>query len=179
MSELSLWGENNIDFNNEIEDVFSINDLKMKLSELYPQGISNHGIQYLCGRFPYRQDSSGVHWLPDMTAIESTFELVRLWKFSDKPSRFTSFYGCETIEEAKSFNQKYRGNKGFIFKVFSDSYFKADMSLLMTGASVIANYSFAEKYWKGESGINPFWEILMPGPIKILEHINMDDNLQK
>lgn len=81
LSELLLWGENNIDFNNEIEDVFSVNDINMKLSELYPQGISNHGIQYFCGRFPYRQDSSGDHWLQDITAIERTFELVRLCKF--------------------------------------------------------------------------------------------------
>lgn len=171
-SEFSLWGENNIDFNNEIEDIFSKNDIKRKLLELYPQGISNHGIQYLCGRFPYRQDSSGVHWLPDMTAVESIFELVRLWKFPDKPSRFTSSYGCETIEEAKLFRENYRGSKGFIFKISTDSYFKADMSLLMTGASVIASYFFAEKYWRGESGENPFWEILIGSPVRIIECVD-------
>lgn len=52
LSELSLLSENNIDFNNEIEDVFSKSEIKGKLSELYTSGISNHGLQYLCGRFP-------------------------------------------------------------------------------------------------------------------------------
>jgi len=172
LSEITLWGENNINFNNEIEDIFSTNDIKRKLSELYPQGISNHGIQYLCGRFPYQQDSLGLHWIPDMTAIESIFELVRLWKFPENPSRFTSLYGCESIEAAESFKQNYRSGKGFIFKVSADSYFKADMSLLMTGASVIASYFFAEKYWRGESGEHPFWEILMSGSVKILECVD-------
>ncbi len=106
-----------------------------------------------------------------MTAIESTFELVRLWRFPDKPSRFISFYGCETFEEAQTFKQNYRGGNGFIFKVSAESYFKADMSLLMTGASVITNYFFEEKYWKGESGKNPFWEVLMRGPVTILSKV--------
>lgn len=172
LSQLNLFGINNIDYQNEVKDILSVDDIKRKLTELYPNGISNHGLMYLSTQLPFYTDGNGRSWVHNTGHTESLFELVRQLKFPDRPSRFTSFFGCETVDEAKKFNEKYREGKGVIHKVSTQSYFKADMSLLLNGGSIIGGYKFAEMYWKGEAGSNPFWEILMSGPVKILECID-------
>lgn len=175
LSQLTLFGIDNIQYQNEILEVLSINDIKNKLKELYPNGISNHGLMYLSTQLPYRKDDQNRHWIPNTEHMESLFELVRLWKFADKPSRFSSFFGCETLNEAKIFRDKFRAGKGCIYKVSANSFFKADMSLLLSGGSIIGGYYYAERYWNGESSGEPFWEILMSSPIKVIECIDVQN----
>jgi hypothetical protein len=46
------------------------------------------------------------------------------------------------------------------------------MSLLLSGGNIIGGYNYAERYWKGESSGNPFWKVLMSGPIRIIECVD-------
>ncbi|MCG2609168.1 hypothetical protein LZZ98_11660 [Acinetobacter sp. SM34] len=46
------------------------------------------------------------------------------------------------------------------------------MNLLRQAGSVIGLKVTANKYWGGQSTENPFWEVLMESPVKILEAVN-------
>lgn len=48
---------------------------------------------------------------------------------------------------------------------------RADMNLLRQGGSIIGIQIMAEKYWNGIESQNPFLEVLMGTPIKIIEEI--------
>lgn len=154
-----------------VENLYTEEEVTNKLTELYPDGVSKHGLQYLSERFDYPK-INGKDYLPYLPLIELTFELIRKIKFNDKPSRFTCVFGSETLEEASTFNKDYRGNKGSIYKVSAEEWVKLDMKLLYVGPSILGNEILAEKYWKGESSKEPFWEVLMTGEIKVLEKIS-------
>jgi len=168
--KLNLMTENNdIPFWN-IEGLYTENDAKTKLNELYPNGLSKHGIQYLSEKFDFPK-SNGKDYVPNMPMIELTFELVRKIKFPDTPSRFISVFGCESYEMAKKFRTEYRNNQGKIYKVLAEKWNKLDMGFLYVGPSILGNQIMAEKYWSGKPSINPFWEILMTGKIEVIEKL--------
>ena len=154
----------------EVTDLFTQDDAKNLIDTLYPNGISNHGKQYLYDKYNWINDNKQNSYVSYLHIIEITFELVRLWKFPNKPSRFTSMFGCLTIEDAHRFKIEKCNNIGTIYKVATDSFFKADMHLLLT-ATIPGNIIIAERYWTGQQGANPFWEVLMTAPVKILEKI--------
>ncbi len=149
---------------------FSLEETERKLNSLFSNGISYHGKQYLLDQCLPVYDNAQKAYFPHMPMIELIFELTRQIKFNDKPSRFESIFGCETLEEAKQFRQNRRNNNFKIYKVSAESYFKADMHLL-SATSIAGNMVLAEKYWNGESSKNPFWEILMKPPVKILSEV--------
>lgn len=154
----------------ELTDFFTQKEAVEKIKELFPNGISNHGKQYLHDKYNYVNDADNNSYISYLHIIEITFELIRQISFKDKPSRFESLFGCETIEEAIKFRTEKGNQSNKIYKVSTDSFFKADMNLLYT-ATIPGNILIAEKYWRGESSKNPFWEILMKAPINILEEI--------
>lgn len=153
-----------------VEGLFTETEAKDKLNELYPNGISKHGIQYLSEKFDFPK-FNGKDYVPNIAMIELTFELMRKIKFPDKPSRFSSVFGCETYEIAKKFKNDYRNGKGNIYKVIAENFIKLDMNYLFLGPSIIGNLIIAEKYWCGIPTSNPFWEILMTGKIEVIRKI--------
>lgn len=154
----------------ELQNFFTQDDAKNLIDSLYPNGLSSHGRQYLYDKYEWLYDQQGKSYVSYLHIIEVTFELVRLLKFPDKPSRFTSLFGCETLEDARRFKTERCNNSGEIYKVSTDKFFKADMHLLYT-ATIPGNIIIAEKYWKGEASSNPFWEILMQAPVAIIEKV--------
>lgn len=154
----------------ELKDFFSQEDAKNLIDELYPNGISSHGRQYLYDKYTWLYDHNTKSYISYLHIIEITFELVRLWKYPDKPSRFISLFGCLTMEDAQKFKREKCSDMGDIYKVSTDSFFKADMNLLYT-ASIPGNILLAEKYWRGQQGPTPFWEVLMKAPINIIGKI--------
>lgn len=151
-----------------VEGFYTENEAKSKLKELYPNGISKHGIQYLSEKFDFLK-SNGKDYVPHMSMIELTFEFVRKTKFPDKPSRFTSVFGCESYEMAKKFRKEYRYDQGKIYKVLAEKCTRLDMRFLSIGLSILGTQIMAEKYWSGKSSKKPFWEVLMTGRIEIIE----------
>jgi hypothetical protein len=169
LKELTIF-QTNEDSLFKADNLFSQEDVKNKIDEFYPSGISNHGKQYLENRYHFVYDNRNSPFASYMPLIEMTFELVRQIKFKDKPSRFESFYACETYEEALEYRKDKRNLESKIYKVSTESFFKADMNLLKA-PTIIGSVILAEKYWNGESSENPFWEILMKSPVKILHEV--------
>jgi hypothetical protein len=140
------------------------------LRRLYPDGISWHGQNYLFDRY-YYTSVDNKEYVNQQPMLEMAYELVRLALFPGLPSRLTSFYAFELLEEAKHFQQQYCSGQGDIHRVSCDSYFRFDMNLLRLGAGIPSTLVMAEHYWRGEASDSPCWEILMQGPVSILERV--------
>lgn len=92
-------------------------------------------------------------------------------KFPNRKSRFECSFACLTIEDALKIRVEQFDNVGKIYKVSCDKFSIADMNLLRQGGSIIGIQIMAEKYWSGIESQNPFLEVLMETPIKIIEEI--------
>lgn len=162
------------------------------INEKYPKGLSRHGSRYAfmkVGRndtVPVQfQDETtpfiGVYELenpetgdrkprnsdPTSAIYEWMFELVRRSEFPDRPSRFQSFFGCETEEEAAAFRSDF-GPDAQIVEIEYDDGHRADMDLLST-ESFAHGLHQASTYWRGESGSDdPIWELLMQPPVDVV-----------
>ncbi|MCE4064369.1 DUF2441 domain-containing protein [Chryseobacterium gleum] len=154
----------------EVVNIFSQSDAKAVIDNLYPHGISSHGTQYLYDRIDHVYDQYGNSYVSNYHAIEIIFELIRLLNFPSKPSRFTSAFAWDTLDDAISFKMKICDGFGDIYKVSCENHFKADMNLLLLG-SIPGAMIFADKYWKGESSKEPLWECLLYGQVNILEKV--------
>lgn len=157
-----------------VEDIYTESDLKIHLDELFPEGLSNHGITYFTNHPLIVQDSNTgqplriVHYDP---TIEILFELVRRTNFCDKPSRFQSMFAWDSIESANQFRNDYRCADAPIFKLQCETVFRADMRLLLLGGSYLGASLFAHKYWRGEATQNPNWEYLLKPPVMVVEQV--------
>lgn len=146
--------------------LYSADEFKEQKLKSYPNGISQHGVNYL--HHPCTKDAEmGLHF---SHYIENTFELIRRLNFPDRTSRFLCSFGCLTVEDALKLRIENFQNFGIIYKVSCESFFVADMNLLKTG-SIIGMEIMANKYWKGNASANPFWEVLMDTPVTIVEQI--------
>jgi hypothetical protein len=141
------------------------------LSELYSEGISQHGWEYLLkeNRGDPKQDTSGT--------IELLAEMVRASRFPEKPSRFQSFFCFRTLSEARRFAQSHQilvpasgrpAVASTIYEVESaPSVFVADMALLGLGACWVEALLYLTWYWQGKPSKNPQWEVLVPLPATV------------
>lgn len=134
---------------------------------LFPEGISRHGEIYLHN--PFKSDGPSLSFAPNELILETSFDLVRQLKYPEKKSRFECSFGCLTLEDARRIKNETFGGQGKIYRVSCDKYFIADMKYLKQAGSVIGLQIIAEKYWSGQSSANPFWEVLMECPVKIIE----------
>jgi hypothetical protein len=142
-----------------------------KINSLYPNGLSWHGQNAFFDQYYYEQ-VDGRSYVLRQPMLELSYELVRLSHFSDLPSRFTSFYACESLADAQHFRTKHCEGQGVIHRVSCEQYFRFDMNLLHLGIGIPSTLVFAERYWRSEAGPNPFWEILMQGPVTILDQVD-------
>jgi len=168
LEHLDLLSINDDDLIYKAENLFTEDEARTKIRELFPNGLSNHGRQYLYDKYEFVNDNFGKSYMSYMPIIEKTFELVRRISFPERPSRFESLFGWQTLEEAQNFKEKLGEPNNKIYKVSTSSFFKADMNLLYA-PTIAGTILLAEKYWQGNAGQNPCWEILMSAPIKIIE----------
>jgi hypothetical protein len=142
------------------------------LDRLFPDGVTNHGDNWFVtsNRWLYYVDPHGVtRWEP---ATELIFEYVRRSGFPERPSRFDSYFGCETLEDARTFRDQFAGAGARIVRLEADGSFRADMTALnMAQTSPIVASYYAHQYWKGEAAKPqpPFWEHLLLPPVRVLE----------
>jgi hypothetical protein len=169
ISEIQKFELMQFDGTIEFEDFHTANEFKEYKLDLFPNGISKHGEIYLHN--PFKSVPPNYSTAPNEFIIETVFELIRRLKFSTKKSRFISTFGCLTLDDAREIRDNVFKNKGSIYLVSCDNYFKADMKFLRQTASIIGIQIVAEKYWSGLSTSNPFWEILMEAPIRIIKKI--------
>lgn len=136
-------------------------ELQQHVDLLFPDGLSRHGEQYFL-----KNDSSPRFSAP---SIEMLFEYVRRACFPDRPSRFQSMFAFESLNEAIEFKARYGNGQGTIWQIESIEYFKADMGLLILGNTILVHSYLAHKYWKGEAGERPIWEVLLVPPIRVIK----------
>ena len=136
-------------------------ELQNHVSYLFPQGVTSHGERYLLrGETP----AMGVEPI-----IEILFEYVRRSQFPLCPSRFQSFFACETLRDAEEFKKRYSKPENLIWEVDAKRAFKADLKLLTLKCSLLTLSYYANRYWSGlPSGDDPFWELLLIPPVKVI-----------
>lgn len=142
------------------------------LKHYFPTGYSRHGFGYLTEPVKPYSNEMGYGLIRHEYATELVFELVRRLQYPSLPSRFTSLFASETIEDALEFRTSFIQTVCPIYKVESNDYFKADMKLLTFGQSSAHLLSFANRYWKGEGSDNPAWEHLLAHPVTVLERVH-------
>jgi hypothetical protein len=135
-------------------------ELQVHVDDMFPAGVSNHGDQYFLNNNQKATIAS--------PSIEIIYEYVRRASFSNKPSRFQSFFACGSELGAINFRQRYGKETDSIWLVEAEEYFMGDMNLLQIENSILVISYFANKYWRGEPGDNPFWEILLNPPISVV-----------
>lgn len=195
---IGLTQHNDINWqpNDSLELLYNDNperELQKHVNFLFPCGVSDHGNTYFLKpsvspnfmtaanqllststSLEYAQLKHISDYFNDcnMGIIEILFEYIRRAEFSDRPSRFTSFFAWENLEQAKKFRETHGNETMNIWKLEAKTFFRADMSLLTLGTSSILTLSyFAHRYWSGLPNLqdsDTLWEFLLPLPIKAL-----------
>lgn len=153
-------------------------ELTAFLTQMYPDGLSKHGHNYLYNPGPLIGDANGESLA---LLIGLVFELVRRSHFPDKPSRYQSLFACQQISEVKAFREKLADERNedeirttAIYEVITDeTVHRGDMRLLSDDCPVLELYRQAHLYWSGEPAPvkegeeegTPFWELLIPLPV--------------
>lgn len=163
------------------------------LEDEFPAGLSRHGAKYapgsivtndsmilpgcwqaMSGMIEYistNDDGQGRSYIEaHQIHYEWMIELIRRAEFEDEPSRFQSFFAWPTLEDAEKFIEENRTGGKPIFKVKCEDYKIRDMELAETPYFGIG-FDKARKYWKGNPGDAPTWEVVMEPPIEALERI--------
>lgn len=154
------------------------------LNQMYPDGLSRHGHNYLYNPGPLMDDDSVES---RALLIGLVFELVRRSHFPNKPSRYQSLFACQEISEVKQFRELLADQRGedeirtaAIYEVLTeDVVHRGDMNLLSDDCPVLELYHRAYLYWSGEPAPvkegeeeeTPFWELLIPLPVLIGQRI--------
>jgi hypothetical protein len=149
-------------------DLGHMPDLAKHFASHFPLGVSQHGAQYL----------NSTVTTPGGPAIELVWESMRRAQFPHRPSRFTSVFAWQTLDEAKAFQAVSNVPGATIWAVHAEVGFVANMSLLNVGTSLLRATQLAELYWNGQAGPigiglqAPSWEVLLTLPVKVLHRVH-------
>ncbi|SKA20068.1 hypothetical protein [Pantoea eucalypti] len=138
-----------------------LTELDQYIQMLFPDGMSPHGHKY------FFNSNSSVMKIDCSTELH--LEMHRRAFHSHKPSRFTSLFACQAIEECIVFRQKYGSarNPIYSFEIDEKDVHFGDMELLKAGCSTLAFSYHLDLYWSGESfckyepSHTPFYEVLV------------------
>ncbi|EPX8934425.1 DUF2441 domain-containing protein [Morganella morganii] len=144
-------------------------ELEAYLSEFFPSGISRHGMQYLLDNNNHIRSNYKEPLITLSPAIEIIYETIRRNEFSEKPSRMTCAFACQSIPDA----QNYFNDASLpIFEISTkNKYFIADSSLLKIGHNHLSTLVMARKYWSGSTSEAPQLEVLIECPAMIGERV--------
>ncbi|WP_212751851.1 DUF2441 domain-containing protein, partial [Pseudoalteromonas sp. S3173] len=152
-----------------VQNVYDEDDVISRINQMYPEGLSEHGFQYLIkhGLVIFENGTRNPLQITHTTPmVEAIFELVRKSEFPQLPSRMQSMFAWCELDDAKKFNVS-SGGACSIYEVESEQAFIADQNLLYLGGSIIGAYELARKYWAGERGNNCKLEAVIPLPVVI------------
>lgn len=142
-------------------------EINSLVGELYPGGVSHHGHHY------FTQDlhdgESDDLW--DFSC-EVIFEAARIARFPDRPSRFQSIFGFETLGDAHTFVDEVVDSGYTVWEVTADRFFKADMNLV-DASDYARGLHRARYYWRGETFLDdPLWEVLLVPPVEVVRAVD-------
>lgn len=87
-------------------------ELGAHAKDLFPDGVSPHGNQYLLGQ-PARDDIAGAR----AARIEGYVEAVRAAHYPHLPSRFVCLFGSKSLEDALTFRSSFGHSTHPIYQV--------------------------------------------------------------
>ena len=109
-----------------LPDWFEADDLRTHVAELFPDGLSQHGWQYMVERHDFiRPTNSDALFVNHNMVVELVFEYVRRAVFPSRGSRFQSFFAWESLEMARAFRKEGQA----LYRVESSSIFRAGPEL--------------------------------------------------
>lgn len=137
------------------------------LKKWFPQGVSEFGKAYLCG---HAQDN------PDLVKREAAFESVRTRDYSGMPSRFSSIFAWQSLDEAFAFRRSTRP-EAIIWELECSAVFVADMEWLKLPRYAADSYTLhwlkvAASYWNGDRTPNPVLECLLTPPVTVVKCVH-------
>ncbi len=140
----------------------------------FPNGLSPHGLSSLICLEKCEDDFIEP-------IVEIIFELVRQQHFPHSPSRLTSFYASESIDEAEKwchFLYKVHGHKQnqvpqslweIKYETESKLYDAKFLDITTNDSfSYLAALENAHNYWNGSMSNNPLPELLIPYPVTVI-----------
>lgn len=147
--------------------------LKAHIDGLFPEGVSQHGNQYLATEIrPTLLDGSPNFQQFNASNTELIWEFVRRTRYRSRPSRYQSLFAWETREEADFFCEERGGGEIYeVFSLFNRKAFRADMALVDVAASRLGASYQAHQYWEGNGSPFPRWEIVVPLPVQVTRKI--------
>lgn len=154
-------------------DDINLDYLQHHVDSLFPEGVSVHGERY----FLQAGTEAVTNTMGFSPIIELLFEYVRRSNYPHRPSRFQSFFGFESQNEAINFRKNYGNSIGDLWEVECDDAqtFKADMNNLTLQNSLLVLSYRASCYWEGrpdpDTNKTPTWEILLKPPINVVKKI--------
>lgn len=163
---------------------------KSLISDLDFNGVSRHGELYLTDNPYYSsnpmtlEDLNKINAHNSMYITEYTFELIRKLCFSNMPSRFTSLFALESLDDLQHWDLL-QGNFSIFEIEISEPVVKLDASFLKGGIALnfVKDFQFyegfspsinfynAKKYWSGLFSEKPQPEVLISLPIKVGKEI--------
>lgn len=136
------------------------------VGELFPGGLTSHG-QHYCRQDLYAEDDDGL-W---DVSCELLFELVRIARFPERPSRFQSVFGFEALRDLERFVDTYVDPPYTIWRVSADRSFSGDMKLVDV-EDIVHGSRQADYYWRGRTYVDrPLWEVLLVPPVEVVERV--------
>ena len=135
--------------------------------------ISHHGIHYLLTNELFNNKV-----MPLSNVIDIIFEYERLVNYSDKLSRYQSFFAFDS-ESAKKFISENNLSDSFYKKYEVKSDYVERHNMRLTSGSMHYNIAAMDKiYW--ENGDDPYNrsvlnEYLLKYPIQILKEVKLED----
>lgn len=163
-------------------------------NSIYTKGFSYTGIRYASPfdvKLSNYEDAISTYENSRIFTIEYVFEMVRLLYFNDLPSRLTSLFSCQTIQDVKKwYNTLSQNNKitsqATIKKIetnnkifIGDSFWRDDKFHIGNDQhqifSPFAYHEWARKYWNGIISPHPSIEVLCELPVTVLESIPVSE----
>lgn len=137
-----------------------------ELQRLFPGGISQHGTRYMTAWPPEQKDINS--W-----ALEAFFEAVRRGEHPHRPSRMTSLFAFERLEDARTFLFNYGAAFAEIYRLDAEIAHRGNFELLKNLVMPVSSaYALASAYWNGEQGpAGALWEVLVELPVILGETV--------
>lgn len=133
------------------------------LAEWYPEGFSHHGRHY-CTQ-PLHEGDVDDLW--DF-ACEAIFELVRVGRYPERPSRLQSIFSFASVADVEAFLDDFGAEPFTVWEVRADRGFRADMNLV-DAVDFARGLARADHYWRGGTFLDdPLWEVLLVPPVEVV-----------
>ena len=150
------------------EGLFSSAEIAAHVHQLFPDGLSLHGWEWMTWHSQICTDHNGIKYTHNERAIELAFEFVRRAAFPGQRSRLQSYFAWNSLDDAKAFATAGQP----IYRLEPSVVLRADQRWLhLSEQNAIASFQ-AHRYWTGIGTAAPKWEYVLAAPVKVAEKMS-------